>query len=279
MAIIGIGLVLLSSFFGEIAVSLGKYEVQHQKESIYTMGFLNFFWGALILLFIGLVIQDDFVFQAASLPTFITRAFFETIILIVGLRAVRDADRSTYGFLKTITVPLLLGIDVLIGYAITGKQLGGIAIIAAALLILFFNHGIRKKGSKKVIATAVLAAITISLYKYNITNYNTVEAEQTLMLLYLMIFLFIMARFVRKENPILFFKKPVFLLQSFSAGTALVAVSFAYAFAAASIINTAGRSLQVLFSILSGELYFHEKHVLIKLGSFVLIAIGIWMLL
>lgn len=243
------------------------------------MNFLQFFWGALFLLSIGLFIRDSFIFQAASLPTFALRAVLDMILVYFGARALRDAERSTFGFLKTLTIPLLLGADIFLGYTISLHQIVGIGFIAIALLVLYINHGIKKKGSRDAILSAVIAVATISLYKYNIENFNTVEAEQGLMLALLMVYSYFMAKHFTKENPMSFLKKPIFLLQSISGGVASVGFSFAYAFAPASIIATAQRSLTVLFSIISGEVYFHEKHFLIKLVSFVLVAFGIYLLI
>lgn len=166
-----------------------------------------------------------------------------------------------------------------LGYAISPRQIIGIILIAVALLLLFINHGIKKKGARDIAISAILAAFTISLYKYNITHYNTVEAEQGLMLLYLMTFSYFMARKYRKENPFKFLLKPRFFFQSLAAGVGTIGLSFAYVFAPASIIATAQRSLAVLFSIVSGEVYFHEKNILVKLTGFVLVLFGIWLLI
>ena len=66
---IGIILMLFGTLFSEVSDSIGKEEVKEKKESVYTMGFLNLFWGALGLITIGLL-RNDFVFSMASLPTF-----------------------------------------------------------------------------------------------------------------------------------------------------------------------------------------------------------------
>ena len=88
----------------------------------------------------------------------------------------------------------------------------------------------------------------------------------------------IMAFFIAKENPIKFLKKPIFIGQSFSEGIGAVLGSFAYLFAPASIITTAKRSLSVLWSIVAGKVYFHEKHLIIKLMAFTLIIGGLVLL-
>lgn len=274
---IGLLLVSASTFFREIGASIGKAKVLDHKESIYTMGFLSLLWGSIIIVAIGFM-RDNFVFSMASLPTFGTRIILEIIQIHVMLIATVKADRSTWGFLRIVTIPLLLATDIFLGYKITPLQIVGIGIIILSLIILFINHGIRKKGAWLVLFTAINGAVTISLYKYDITHFNSVEAEQSIIMLIVMAYLFAMAIFVAKENPISFLKKPIFILQSIAGGLSPAFLSFAYLFAPASIITTGKRSFSILWSMLSGNVYFHEKYFLIKFFSFALIILGLILL-
>jgi len=264
-----------ATLFSEVSVSIGKFEVALHKESIYTVGFLNLFWSTIFFFFIILFIRQDFLFSLDSLPTFGIRAFLEIAQAHVGVLALTRADRSTVGFIMIGTIPLLLIIDVVLGYAIGFLQMIGIGIIILAFIFLLINHGIRKKGIWYVVFVTVNAAITISLFKYNITHFNSVEAEQGLMSLIVLIYFFLMAFFIAKESPMQFFKKPIFFIQSASSGIGGVLMSFAYLFAAASVITAAKRAFTVLWTILSGKVYFHEKHLFVKLVSFALIAAGL----
>jgi len=130
----------------------------------------------------------------------------------------------------------------------------------------------------QLVATAVLAVATLSLYKYDITHFNSVEAEQTIVTCVLMVYFFTLATRVAKENPFGFLRRPLFLLQSLSSGSASVASSFAYLFAPASIITTALRSFSVLFALISGKFYFHEKHMYLKAVIFLMVTAGLVLL-
>ncbi len=271
---IGLILVLTSTFFEEVGTSIGKFKVGRHAESIYTMGFLSLFWGTVFLVVSGFV-RDGFVFSMSSLPTFSIRAVLEIAQAHVSILAVTTADRSTFGFVRIGTIPLLLAIDIFLGYTIGINQIIGIGIIIAGLVILLINHGVKRKGLWLVAFTAVNAAITISLFKYDITHFNSVESEQGIIMIILMAYFFAMAIFVKKEDPIKFLKKPIFLSQSLSSGIASVLMSFAYLFAPASIITTAKRSLTILWSILSGKLYFHEKNLIVKIVSYLFIVLGL----
>lgn len=271
---IGPILAIIAMFFSEIGISVGKAGVRDHRESIYTMGFLNLLWGTLVLFAIAFL-RQEFIFSYESLPTFGIRMLLEIAQAHVGILAIVKADRSTAGFLMIITIPLLLIIDTALGYTVEPIQSAGIAIIVIALVFLLMNHGIRMKGIWYVLFAAVNAAATISLYKYNITNFNSVEAEQGFSMIILMIYFLAMALFVARENPLQLLKQPRFLAQSFSMGVGTVFVSFAYLFAPASIITTAKRSAAILWATMSGNLYFHEKKLVVKVVSFIFIAVGL----
>lgn len=271
---IGFALVILASLFEEIGSSIGKFEVDNKKESIYTFGFLMLLWGT-VFLFISAFIRDAFIFSLASLPTLFVRSVLEIGQAHFTMLAIARAERSTFGFLRIITIPLLLVADVVLGYTVGIYQIAGIGIIIAALIILFMNHGIKKEGAWLTILTSVNAVATISLFKYDITYFNSVEVEQIIIHVVLLVYFFVMAMLLVKENPIRFLKNRLFLWQSITAGVGTVLMSFAYLFAAASVITTVKRAASIVWAMLFGNVYFKEKRLLVKLVSLVLIAIGL----
>lgn len=185
------------------------------------------------------------------------------------------ADRSTFGFLRVITIPLLLVTDIILAYSVSLSQIAGMVLIIVSLILLFMNHGIRRQGAWLVTFIAVNAVVTISLFKYDISHFNSVSAEQAIVSLVLVIFFLTMALVKTKENPLRLLERPVFFAQSFLMGVSSVVMSFAYLFSAASIITAGKRAFNILFCMISGHVYFREKKLWIKVASFVLIAIGL----
>ena len=269
-------LVAISSLFSEIGSSIGKRKMELKEESMYTMAFLSYFWSSFWFLGV-MILNNSFIFSLASLPTFLTRAVLEIIQTEIAIQAIVRAERATFGFIRTGTVVILLFVDLALGYSISITQMAGMAVISLTLLVVFMNHGINKKGMNFVVLSAIGAVITTSLFKYDISHFNSVEAEQLLMNI-IMIAYFSIAVMKRGENPIKLMAKPIFFSQSFSDGIAIALGSFAYNLSPASIIMAAGRSTSVFFSILSGNLYFHEKRVLMKLVIFMMLAVGIFLL-
>lgn len=275
---LGILFTAVAGFFKEISDSLGKHEVSDHKQSIYTMGFLSIFWSAIFFIVIA-IFRNSFVFSFASLPTFGVRAVLEIFQIYAMMRGMVKAERGTYSLVRTGTIPLILMADLTLGYAINSRQITGVFIIFTSLVVLFLNHGISRKGLGWTIFSTINAAVTLSLFKYNITHFNSVEAEEMVILFILMIYLLVSAKFWGYENPILALKKPIFFLQASSSGLGNILGSFAFAFASASVITTSQRSFAVLWALVSGNLYFQEKELGRKIFSLILIVVGLILLI
>lgn len=274
---IGILLVFLAESFGEVGTSIGKAKAMARKEGLYTMGFLNMFWALIFFILFAVFVRGEFAFDMASLPTVSIRFVLEILIAHVTIRALVFADRSTFGFLRIWTIPLLLLVDTFLGYTLSSRSLFGILLIVASFIVLFVNHGIRKRGAGYVLASAVLAVATISLYKYDITNFNSVEAEQSIMLVGILLYFLFAAYFFKHRKPWEYLKEPVYFFQSFIQGVSSLLLSFAYLYSTATIITTAKRAFAILASIVSGNAYFQEKKLSVKLLSFALIVGGLFL--
>lgn len=253
---------------------MGKYEVAHKRESIYTMGFLHTFWSTVFLAAYGFFF-GEWVFAMASLPTFLLRCALEIALVFVSLHAIITADRSTFAFLRTTTIPLLLGADIFLGYTLTIPQLAGISLMVLAFVFLSLNHGLSRKGKMLSLFSALIPVGTLTLYKYNISNFNSVEAEQALLHGVTLVAFIVGARMYTKENLFASLLHPRYFLQSVIAGIGSVFLSFAYVFAPASVITAAKRAFEILGAIVSGQTYFKEKHVIIKLISCTMIVGGV----
>jgi len=273
----GILLALASTAFEETANSIGKKQVQDHVASYYTFGFLTLLFGTAFLLVEGFV-RGQLIFSLASLPTFLPRLALEILQAYVTVRAITYSDRGDFGFFRTLTIPILLGLDILLGYSIGTLQIFGMALIFVPIGILVYSERHVVKGAGYLLIGAVNAALTISLYKYDITHFNSVEAEQSLVGLVLLAYFFLMARARYGENPLTFLRKKAFAGQTIASGLSSVAASFAYAFAPASIILAAMRSSAILLSILTGRFYFKEKRFLMKSALCALIILGLVLL-
>ena len=269
----GVLLSLISSAFGEIADSIGKRTVSLGAASYYSVAFLNVLVAALFFLCIGFV-RDNFVFSLASLPTFIPRVLLEIAQTHITILALVRAERSDFGPIRTLTIPLLLIADLALGYVLSVPQILGMTIITLSVFFLVYEERLRTKGLVFLLLSAVNAVFTISLFKYNITHFNSVEAEEGIIFAVLLVYFYIHAR-VRRENPLYFLLRPRFVAQALAAGSQSLVGSFAYSFAPASVIVATIRACAVMFSLASGKIYFKEKKLAQKAGPALGIVVGI----
>lgn len=274
----GVLLASIGSAFSELSDSIGKKKAGELACSYYTLGFLSVLGGAIFLLIIGLV-RNDFVFSLASLPTFLPRLALEVLQAQVTIWAIVRADRSDFGPVRTLTIPLLLVADIMLGYGITAQQMFGMGIISVTIFVLLSYERFKTKGLFLLLFTAINAVVTLSLFKYDITHFNSVESEQSIVLFVLLLYFFVLAVLRAHENPIRLLAQRTFFVQAFSGGLSSVLISYAYAFAPASIITAALRASAVLFSLLSGKMYFHERGFVVKFLLFCAIVVGLFLLI
>jgi drug/metabolite transporter (DMT)-like permease len=283
---IGALLVGLGTLIEEIGSSVSKSAITRRIERPYTMGFATHVAGIIGLTAIGLLIPahffapnfpGGFVFDPASLPTVLLRIVLEILQAHFSLRALVLAERSTFAFIRTLTIPLLLFVDIVLGYMISLYQMAGILFVVAGLFYLFKNHGIHKRGAWLTLFTALNAVATISLYKYNITHFNSVEVEQGIMSLAIVGYFFFMAD-RNKEKPIKHLFHPAERVQLITGCFAQLTLSFAYLYLPPSVATAGKRALSSLWALAVGAFYFHERRIFVKVITLLLVVVGIALL-
>jgi hypothetical protein len=270
-------LIALATLGQEASDTLGKKAMGSGWQTIYTAGFLGLFWGLIFLAVSAAAGFSPLHIAAASLPTLSVRVMLEITLAIITMTALSKADRSTFGFFRLLTIPLLLVVDVVLGYNISGWQMAGIAILFGALIGALGRRTLNQRGIVWVLISALLAVVTISLYKYDITHYNSVAAEQ-LIVFGSILLTFFLIDLARGQNPAPFLKSRFGQAQSLTTGLGTVLESYAYVFAPASIIMSGKRSFAVLWSILAGRRFFAETGLGGKVITLGLVIIGLILL-
>lgn len=274
----GIFMAGIATFFVELGASIGKYEISKKREDIYTMAFLNHL-GGFILMTALIIWEWKFQFSLLSLPLWGVQMVSEALHIWFSGKATVLADRSTWGFLRMGTVPLLLIVDAVIGYNIQPLQYVGIVLIIFTLYLLYKKDGFSRQGIGWVIAATINAAVAISLYKYSITYYNSVAAHHFVSGVFVMTFITWLCRKHNHPHPVTLLKDKVMFSQFASVAFGSIIDSFSYLFAPASIIVTAKRCASALFTILAGNFYFHEGRFAVKLAALLILCVGMVFLL
>jgi hypothetical protein len=275
----GFFLMAVATLFDEASNSLGKSAVSRRLESVYSFGFLSIFWTCMIWILGVLILHIDFYFNPKSLPFFLPRLALEVVIAYFSVKAITIADRSTFAFLRLVTIPLLLAVDIVLGNGVTTRQILGTLIIFGAMALLLETHSMNKKGSQYVLVGALLAVITLSLFKYDITHYNSVAAEQIIVDLVLLSFFLTMSWRKSQENAIRYLARPLQETQSIAQGFGNVLSAFSIKYGSASLMLTANRSFALIWAIAFGNIYFHEKHIVLKIFAYFLVVVGLIVML
>jgi hypothetical protein len=272
-----IAILFASTLLQETSDSLGKKAVKARRETIYNLAFLGIFWSLVFLVIIALLGAPLRV-TTASLPTLVPRIILEATLAYVGAEAIVRADRSTMGFLRLLTIPLLLIVDILLGYHLTTVQFVGIAIMFCGLFLAFHHNPRGKKGAGLVILGALISVATASLYKWDVTHYNSIAGEQIVLYSYLLTFFYVQSMRHSRVSPLQLLVRPRSGPQALSSGLSSAIESFAIGFAPASVVISLKRSFALMWSIFFGHTYFHERGLQRKAYSGVILVTGLVML-
>ncbi len=254
--------------------AIGKKSMAKRQETIYGYAFLNVFWFTIFLM-VFVAFGANFHFSRSSLPYFLPRLVIEIIMAQIGAIAIHKAELSTFSFLRQLTIPLLLVVDIILGYKISALSMLGMMIIFGTVLFLLGDKTLSKKGSRYVIALALLAVINITLFKYDITHFNSIAAEQIVVGLVLTAYFTVAAWIHKRERTWKYLYKARTETQSLFTGLGTTIGSFAFLYAPASVITTFSRSTELLFAILFGNIAFHERKLGHKLVGFAVIVIAL----
>lgn len=276
---IGLVTVLLASFLFESGTSIGKKEAAQGHEGIFGFAFINHFFVFIFFAVWALIWPDSFSFSLKSLPTFITRLVLEFIQIYIAILAITKADRTTFSFFRIITIPLLLIIDLVLGYSLASKQIIGVVVLFIGLLVALFDKAVNKKYIGLILLSGINSAITISLYKYNISHFNSFIAEQLVSTGILLIAIYFVVIYKERVSPFRLLKQHRLFLQSFSQGAASLVESFAYVLLPASVLVAISRSASVVWSTVFGGAYFKEKNIFHKALIVIIIITGFILLI
>ncbi len=266
--------IIVASFLAEVGGSVGKYAVNHKFESIYSLGFLNMIWAVGVYVGTLALRPELWTFSWGSFPTLAIRVVLECIQAYTTLKAVQVASRSAFALVRSATIPLVLLADVFLGMFPSGNQLVGVALVLVTLVVLGFLGGIERKGLGFVWFSAINAAVLLFLFKYDTLNFNSVLAEQLIVSVPLMLFLYVGAK-REGESPLrLVLKRPIILIPCAMSGVTSLLESFAFGWLPLSIATTMNRGLSAVWGVVFGHAYFEEVHLAAKLAGIAFVIIG-----
>lgn len=273
---LGILLMAIATLLGEASVAANKLSTREHTIDYIDTGIIVVFAGIVSFLIAGIIYPASVLFDLGTLPTFLTRLSLEIPLTIFSGYALMKAERSTFAMLRSLTIPLLLIVDLMMHYPLSVTQISGALVITLALASTV-SAKFSKAGMWWCIATAIGAVGTISLYKIDIDatrlHHNSVIAEQIVMLLAIFIALILAKLVLHKPLPtrVIFHERRTQLSLLASAfGGIIEAFSYKYVVGTA-LVLAAKRGIGIVLSLVTGRAVFHEDNL--KARSMVAVAI------
>lgn len=273
-------LVFVGHFFEEISASASKHAFSSRVLSYTLYGFLAHLMTTIFFGIYAYVEGNSFVYNLEAWPIFLFRILTEIIQCEIVYRAIVMSDRTSFGFARILTIPLLLLVDIALGYSLGSMQFLGVGIICVALLAYFGAEHAKGKGIRLALLSAGLSVVNISLYKYDISHYNSAMVVQFFVALILMLFYGFRVALKKEDRALLHGLKehPYLGMMLVAQSAAALLISIAYGLAPASLILSLSRASAVIWSLISGVLYFHEQRVLKKAFVTAVLALGLVLL-
>lgn len=259
----GLFLIWTGALFEEISSVAGKKELVSKKEDVAVFGFLQTFVLLIVFFAISQLMPDGFVFSWESLPTLSIRIALEILQCYAAIMALKLADRTSFGFVRSGTIPLLLVVDILVGYTVTMFQIIGVMALFVIIAFVFKERVIKKDGLKYLVTCTLLPVMTVSLYKYNITYFNSFAAETTIVMTALTIF-WAIVNFYHKHSPWKHLKDPQIMVQLAGAAIGSILINIAFVTTIPSVLIAVKRASSVFWSTFSGIIIFREKKAVTK---------------
>jgi hypothetical protein len=270
-------LVFVGHFFEELSAAASKHAFSVRIFSYTVYGFLSHVISAFFFGTYAWVNGNAFVYNTDALPIFGIRLITEIVQCEIVYRALVQSERTTFGFARVLTIPILLVFDLAMGNALSIPQMLGVGGISVALLAYFGIDHQKGKGVHLAVISAFLSAVNIAIYKYDITHYNLAMVAQFFMAVSLAVFFGIRVLFSSSDRLLLrqLREHPLIGLTFLGQSAATLLISLAYTMAPASLIIAISRASSVVWSLLSGIFLFHEHKVIRKAFVCAVLAAGV----
>ncbi len=194
-----------------------------------------------------------------------------------AMNAINKADRSTNSLFSVLVLPLLLISDILLWYNINIYHIIWVLFIVLILVLSTWKWPISTKWIKYIIWAQIVASIWITVYKYLITHFVSVETIlliDSLIMMSIFVSITIYKLWILWIRESLYFKNIKFWIFS---GLWQTIWLFAYMFWPASIVTAIKRILQMSWWVVFWRFVFNEVNFWKKIAN--LWVLSIWVLI
>ena len=219
----------------------------------------------------------EFDFNVISITLLILYSLLWILFTYFAINAINKADRSTNSLFSVIILPILLFWDIMIWYDINMYHIIWVIFIVSVLILSSYKWSISTKWLSYVIWAQIVASMWITIYKFMITNYSSVEAISIIdSFLMLSIFFFIIIYniwFNWVKDCLKINSLKIWFLSAIWQTLWL----FAYLFWPASIVTAIKRMLQMFWWVMFWHFVFKEENFWKKIWN--LAVLSIWIII
>ena len=212
-------------------------------------------------------------------------AFFYVLANLAGLRVLKEVNISLIKPLSGLesVVVVLISFFMLKEYLRLLQVIGIIIIIVPLIYLVFKQYGeqsINKRQITLIIGGILFSAITTIIDRIALKTIDPVSYFYFIKLILLIMFIFVLIIFYRRNMNLIFLKQNIFQISSLAIFTMVGTYAYFFALndplANTGIIKTV-LSTSIIFSAFIGGKYFHESDLKEKIiiSSFVIFGISI----
>jgi len=212
-------------------------------------------------------------------------AFFYVLANLAGLRVLKEVNISLIKPLSGLesVVVVLISFFMLKEYLRLLQVIGIIIIIVPLIYLVFKQYGeqsINKRQITLIIGGILFSAITTIIDRIALKTIDPVSYFYFIKLILLIMFIFVLIIFYRRNMNLIFLKQNIFQISSLAIFTMVGTYAYFFALndplANTGIIKTV-LSTSIIFSVFIGGKYFHESDLKEKIiiSSFVIFGISI----
>ena len=265
---------LLSTFFEEKSYS--KMKQIWDSLTYYQKWFILSLMIVILLLLIVFTVWK-WNFDITLISIILTIIYLSTSLLYYYFltNAINKSDRSTMSLLSVLIIPMLLITDILLWYNVNMYHIIGVIFMLIIIIYSSWNGSINTKWIFWIIWLQLILTIWVTIYKYMITYYSSVEAISIIDAFITMVFflwvIVIKLWFNWVKQCFEYNNIKIWINSSIWEIIAL----FSYLFWPASIVTAIRQIFRMFWWIVFGKYLFNEENFWKKIWNLAVLSIGV----
>lgn len=172
----------------------------------------------------------------------------------------------------------LLTVDLILWYNISSWEIAWILLITFTLIIVSSNRTISLNGVGYVLLSVIFSVVNISIVKYWIENYNSLESQMLIIQVLVSIIMFFVVLFQKGLNWIAVCFNPKYFVVGVFNSLNVLFNNIALLFGPASVVTALRKVWEVIWWVVFWKVIFDEKKFLRKIWTALILIIWVFII-